>query len=144
MFAEKCKAPGSKKYILDMFKVDSMVDLFDIYKTDYLLEFMFLFADRNYRRQNVGFGVCYYTEVLAKVLVTKKSIPTLAQKYQDIEIGGLCGLCTSHISLRISTILDFQSTLSVHFDAFQFNQKKYSDMQKQKLIVLVSKKLSKI
>lgn len=140
-FADNCKAPGSRKYLLDMYNVDCKIDLFDMYKTDYLLEFMFLFADREYRGQKLGQGVCHYSLELGKSLAAHKTITTLPDQYKDVDIRGSCGLCTSNISLRVFKNEDFHKQLAVSYDKFEYNGTKYSEAQPQKEIVLVSRSL---
>lgn len=58
-----------------MIKADSKLDLFKRFKTDELLEIMFLATFKEYGGKGVGFNLCKYSIDLAKHLKSSKDQP---------------------------------------------------------------------
>lgn len=123
-----------------MLEVDQKINLYEHYKTDCLLENMFLITHKNYRGKNLAGGVTEATLRLAQAINNREYD---VDKYKNITIGAANAIATGNLSRHVFVDkVKYDCLLDVNASEFVFNGNKITDiLPQQKLISVVAKKI---
>lgn len=105
---DKCKNITSKEYIQMMIDCDSNFDLFTQFKTDCLLELMFLGVTPAHCRKSIGRTLTHYTIELAKELKNGNCLDILPADLKMARPTIVTSLFASTVSQSIGRNLGFE------------------------------------
>ncbi|XP_014611832.1 PREDICTED: uncharacterized protein LOC106791018 isoform X1 [Polistes canadensis] len=134
-FSESCKYKSSKALVDFMVDIDSRFNLFKHYNAKCILEIMFLAVLPEYSKRRIGELLVSSSLEIARELKRgeQTKIPVLVKDYNSIinydAIPTLASaIGTSNYSTKIFVKLGFEILLSISFDNFEFDGKKYSEI----------------
>uniref|UniRef100_A0A1B6LUA7 N-acetyltransferase domain-containing protein n=1 Tax=Graphocephala atropunctata TaxID=36148 RepID=A0A1B6LUA7_9HEMI len=97
----RCKSKTAKALITEMIWFDSLVDLFEKYKTDRGAELMFLGTHKDYRKRGIAIGIVDASLAVVRALPPLQRPPIVT------------AIFTSPYSIRVGRIFQFDEVIQV-------------------------------
>lgn len=119
---DECKEAASKEYIRYILEMDARVNMFEIHRTDVLLEVMFLGVHPEFTRRSIGLKLVEFSLQLGRDLRAGKHLERLPAEQRSAarRLGAATALYASNYSKAIGERLGFALHDEIFYDQMEF------------------------